>query len=307
MKVIKVGNKNIYDITRNVKLICGGEKTEKTLSFKEISYEKTKEMIIKNHYSHKWNTSFGKINIGVFEKDVLLGVACYGNLMNPKSYKQFNDDFEQESIIELNRLWIDDCLGGNAETILMKASHDIIRKKYPYIKAIQSFADGRLGCGTIYKAMNFKYYGYSETLFYEHLDGTTYHKVPMENTSRPDGLIKLNAMWIRNELKPFKVKTYKYIYPLYKDIKIKMEEKKYPSYDIGLNYIENYKHNNRLIQRAIVLSYILNYEKEFIDLKGFIDKKQIKKTLDEDTIIKIAKKRKVIDRLIDFETEYCDG
>ena len=297
-------NYDEYDIKRDVKLVYGENKVLKTLCFKEISYEKSKKMIIENHYSHKWNTSFGKINIGVFEKDILLGVASYGNLMNPNSYKQFNENFEKDSIIELNRLWLDDSLGKNAETILMKASHDIIRKKYPHIKAIQSFADGRLGCGTIYKAMNFKYYGFSETLFYEHLDGTTYHKVPMENTCRPDGLIKLNYMWAKKELKPFKVKTYRYIYVLYKDVKINIEQKEYPKYSIGLEYIDNYKHNEKLIQRAIVLSYILGYKKEFIFLINFLDKIEMEKTINENTIIDIAKNKKKLNNLLDFELEY---
>lgn len=287
-----------YDIERNVKLLYNGEKVEKTLSFKEIDYDTAKKMIIENHYSHKWNTSFGKINIGVFENDELLGVAVFGNLMNPKSFKSFNRDFEQNNVIELNRLWIDDRLGGNTETILMKASFDIIRKKYKHIKLIQSFADGRLGCGTIYKAMNFKYYGYNETLFFENtITNEIFHKVPMENTARPDGLIKLNYMYMKNQLKPFKVKTYRYLYPLYKNIKIELEEKPYPDYKKGLEYIENYKHNEKLYHRAFVLSYILGYEKEYEYFKNNINLQDIKSTLNEKTILKIAKQRDVIEKL----------
>lgn len=293
-----------YDIERHVKLIYDGVKVEKKLCFKEIDYETSKEMIIKNHYSHKWNTAFGKINIGVFENDELLGVAVFGNLMNPNSFKNFNDDFEKDSVIELNRLWVDDRLGGNTETILMKASFDIIRKKYKHIKAIQSFADGRLGCGTIYKAMNFNYYGYSETLFYENIEnGETYHKVPMENTARPDGMIKLNYMWVKKILKPFKVKTYKYIYPLYKDVKIKYQEQEYPKYDKGLVYLDDYEHRKELVKRAFVLSYILGYDKEFDELKKHVSLDDIQETIKERTILEIAKNRKVEEKLKELENE----
>lgn len=38
------------------------------LIIKEVERKIAKEIIIKNHYSHKWNTSFGKINIGIFKK-----------------------------------------------------------------------------------------------------------------------------------------------------------------------------------------------------------------------------------------------
>lgn len=296
-------------IERTVKLLYGVEKTkvEKTLIFKEIGYNQTKEIIITNHYSHKWNTAFGKINVGVYEKgnEKCLGVASYGNLMNPNSFKSLNPNFESNNVIELNRLWIDDCLGGNAESILMKASFDIIRKLYPHIKAIQSFADGRLGCGTIYKAMNFDYYGYDESLFYEHLDGTTYHKVPMENTMRPDGMIKLNTMYIKGELKPFKVKTYRYIYPLYKDVKIYLEQQIYPKYDIGLTYLTEYRHNPNLIIRSWILSYILEYP-EFTTLDEYVcsnllsNEDLIFTQFENISIIKIASERNKIDRHTDF-------
>ena len=45
------------------------------LVIKEIDKKIAKEIIIKNHYSHKWNTSFGKINIGIYQKD---NIQCLG-------------------------------------------------------------------------------------------------------------------------------------------------------------------------------------------------------------------------------------
>ena len=57
-------------------------------------------------------------------------------------------------------MWIDDTLGKNAESVLIAASLKLLRKADPNIVAVQSFADGRLGCGTIYKASNFRYYGF---------------------------------------------------------------------------------------------------------------------------------------------------
>lgn len=186
------------------------------LKIKEIEYNIAKKIIIENHYSKKWNTSFGKINIGIFRDNRLLGVAVFGNLMNPKSYSSISD-LGKDSVIELNRLWIDDELGHNAETILLGACWKIIKSNYPNIKFVQSFADGRLGCGTIYKASNFRYYGYTESLFFEDVrTGEVFHKVPLENTNRPLGFLGKNILYLDKNLKSFKVKTYKYIYPLYK-------------------------------------------------------------------------------------------
>lgn len=201
-----------------------------TLTIKEVSYDVAKEMTVKNHYSHKWNTSFGKHNYGIFKDDRLLGVAVYGNIMNPKSVTKI---VESGKVIELNRLWIDDELGHNTETLFLGATFKILKATTDY-DVVQSFADGRLGCGTIYKASNFKYYGYSESTFMEHVpSGVVYHKVPFENTKRPKGFLTLNLYNLLGQLEGFKVKTYRYIYPLKKKIKVLLPEQPYPEYSIG--------------------------------------------------------------------------
>ena len=222
------------------------------LKMKEIEYGVAKEMIVKNHYSKKWNTSFGKINIGIFKDDRLLGVAVFGNLMNPNSHKAISN-LGKDSVIELNRLWIDDELGHNTETILLGACWKIIKNDYPNIKFVQSFADGRLGCGTIYKAANFKYYGYTESLFFEDIKtGEVFHKVPLENTKRPLGFLGKNILYLDKNLKSFKVKTYKYIYPLYKKVSPKLKEEEYPKYDKGtIEY--QHKHSGSILARLAVM------------------------------------------------------
>lgn len=273
------------------------------LLFKEITYNLAKELILKNHYSHKWNTAFGKVNIGVFKFEnphKCIGVASFGNLMNPNSYKNLNSGFDAKNVIELNRLWIDDCLGKNAETILLGACWKIIRNDYKDIKAVQSFADGRLGCGTIYKASNFDYYGYTESLFYENIEtGETQHKVPMENTKRPDGMIRLNSLYCEGKLKPFTVKTYRYIYPLYKNTKIELTKQPYPEYNKGLTYLENYTHSIGLYFRSYVLAYLLGYDKELEIIGSFIEKnfqddkivEEYKKATSNQSVALIAKER----------------
>lgn len=91
-----------------------------TLVFREVDRRTAKEMIVKNHYSHKWNAQFGRINIGVFKEERLLGVAVFGFMMNANSYKSIAN-IEKNEIVELNRLWIGDELGHNAETIMLGA------------------------------------------------------------------------------------------------------------------------------------------------------------------------------------------
>jgi len=89
-----------------------------------------KELIIKNHYSHKWNDSFGKYNFGIFRlenPDFALGVASYGYMKTPKA-KIFTHPNPRGWMCELNRMWISDELGKNAETLLIGASLKVIKK-----------------------------------------------------------------------------------------------------------------------------------------------------------------------------------
>ena len=67
--------------------------------------------------------------------------------------------------------------------------------------------------------------------------------------------------------------------------------------ELGLEYLENYNHNENLYHRAFVLSYILGYEKEYEYFKKNINLQDIQNTLNEKTILKIAKQRGVIEKL----------
>lgn len=278
---------------------------------KEIDYDVAKECTLKNHYSKKYNTSFGKYNFGIFKKgdDRLLGVAVFGNLMNPKSYKNICKNINENQIIELNRLWVDDELGHNTETVFLSLCFKWLKQNTD-IKLVQSFADGRLGCGTIYKASNFNYYGYHESLFFENIKTKeVVHKVPFENTSRLVKMVGENIGYVRGYFKPFTVKTYRYIYFIDKTYENEclLKKEEYPKYEKGLNYVE-YKHPSSLIARCLYATKkleMMDLMREFLDfmnnnfskneimqsLESAMDNKNLNKYLNEknhdDTIKKI--------------------
>lgn len=212
------------------------------LLIKPVAKELAKEMVIRNHYSHKWNDGgFGVFNFGIFradEPDRCLGVAVYGYMKNPRA-KLFEHPNPKAWMCELNRLWIDDCLGKNAETVLIAASIRLIRKMDANVVAIQSFADGRLGCGTIYKAANFKYYGYHYTRFLRNKrTGEFTHEQIFTNSTSPTCYVRSNVAFLLGDLEVFVVKTYRYIYPLCRHFRFKTREKPYPEYDKGMEQIE---------------------------------------------------------------------
>lgn len=213
-----------------------------TLIIKHINKDIAKQLIIENHYSHKWNNaSFGKFNYGIFREekpDTCLGVASYGYMKNLNA-NIFSHPNPKGWMCELNRMWIDDCLGYNSETILIGASLRLLRKTDPNIVAVQSFADGRLGCGTIYKASNFKYYGYHYTRFVENTrTGEILHEQNLTNTTNTRGYLRANMAYLIGDLKTFEVKTYRYIYPFSKHFRFKHPEKPYPEYDKGLTPVD---------------------------------------------------------------------
>lgn len=211
------------------------------LVIKPVSKEVARELIINNHYSRKWNNSgFGLYNFGFFRPgcDRCLGVAVYGYTMHPKA-KLFTHPNPQAVMLELNRMWISDELGKNAESLLIAHSLKQLPKINKNIVAVQSFADGRLGCGTIYKASNFKYYGSHETVFAKNKrTGEITHQM---NTTRMDSksiYIRNNIAFMLGDLEFFKVDTYRYIFPLCRHFQPKFKQKPYPPYKKGITAIQ---------------------------------------------------------------------
>lgn len=232
-----------------------------SLLIRPVGKQLAKEMIVKNHYSHKWNEGgFGKYNFGIFKNDNpdnCLGVAVYGYMKNVNA-KIFTHPNPAAWMCELNRLWISDELGKNAETILIAASIKLLKRSDSNVVAVQSFADGRLGCGTIYKAANFKYYGFHKTIFCRNKKtGEVVHQQLFTNSTSTYGFVKHNVLYLLNDYESFKVNTYRYIYPLCKHFKFNGKEQPYPEYQKGIEPFEWIRNTTLLKDRVVELVYTL--------------------------------------------------
>jgi hypothetical protein len=142
---------------------------------KEIDRNLANDIIVKNHYSKKfYNATY--IHLGLFENNVLKGVLQYGYAMNPASCGSVVKDTKQDEYLELNRMWLSDEIEikyPESQAVSMSISY--IKKKYPKIKWVQSFADERCGgFGIVYQACSFNYYGEHDSLFWT-LNGEVYH------------------------------------------------------------------------------------------------------------------------------------
>jgi hypothetical protein len=72
-------------------------------------------------------------------------------------------------------MWLDDIAPRNSESMAISYTIKYIKKRFPKIKWIQSFADERCGkFGIVYQAANFKYFGEHTAVFWT-LDGVIYH------------------------------------------------------------------------------------------------------------------------------------
>jgi len=141
---------------------------------KEIERNVANKMIVENHYSKKYYAAT-YIHLGVYMNKALVGVLQYGYAMNPASCGSVVLGTEMNEYLELNRMWLDDVAPRNSESKAISYSIKYIKRKYPKIKWIQSFADERCGkFGVVYQAANFRYFGEHSAVFWT-LDGVVYH------------------------------------------------------------------------------------------------------------------------------------
>lgn len=134
-------------------------------------------MIVGNHYSGT-RVANARLFLGIFFEERFLGAMIYGPVKNPGTQGSIVEGTEADEYLELNRLWISDELPHNTESKVLAMSFRLIRRALPRVRWIQSFADGRVGVGTIYQATNFLYCGRHKTTFYL-LDGEWFHEQHM--------------------------------------------------------------------------------------------------------------------------------
>jgi len=141
---------------------------------KEIDRKIANKIIVENHYSKKfYNATY--IHLGLFDKNGLIGILQYGYAMNPASQGSIVKDTVIDEYLELNRMWIKDNVGNYPESRAISYSIKYIKRKFPKIKWIQSFADERCGgFGIVYQACSFDFYGEHSSVFWT-LENEIYH------------------------------------------------------------------------------------------------------------------------------------
>ena len=139
---------------------------------REVSKETAKDMIIKYHYSHKWTLC--RIAYGIYYKldkdcdffnereERLIGVVVYGQPVGRSAARSISNIVKISEVFELTRLFIHDGYGSNIESYCVSQSLKMVKRDFPKLKAVISYADGEQGHkGVIYQATGFYYQGNS--------------------------------------------------------------------------------------------------------------------------------------------------
>ena len=132
---------------------------------RRISNDLSKDLIVKNHYTHKWTIC--ELALGVFHEgiehqflaeDIVLGTVVFGPTAGANVCKSISPLLNHENLWELKRLWLDDCLGRNSESRVISLSINYIKTHHKDIRCLVSYADPDAGHrGVIYQATNWIY------------------------------------------------------------------------------------------------------------------------------------------------------
>lgn len=134
----------------------------KDLIVKPISASDANRIVRALHYSGKVVNN-SQVHLGVFLDGKCGGAMQFGPSLDKRKIQGLVTGTLWNEFIELNRMAFADWLPRNGESRCIGYAMRWLKKKYPWIKWVVSFADGtQCGDGTIYRASGFVLTGFSE-------------------------------------------------------------------------------------------------------------------------------------------------
>jgi hypothetical protein len=127
----------------------------KDIIVKPIGSADANRIVKSCHYSGKVVPN-SQLHFGVFLDGKCGGVMQFGPSMRKDLIQPLVKGTKWNGFIELNRMAFTDWLPRNSESRAISVAMRLIRKAYPHIEWVVSFADGtQCGDGTIYRASGF--------------------------------------------------------------------------------------------------------------------------------------------------------
>lgn len=129
--------------------------TAKDIHIAPISAKDAAALVKRVHYSGKVVQN-SQLHLGVFLDGRLEGAMQFGPSLDKRKVQGLVEGTSWNGFIELNRMAFSDRLPRNSESRALGIAMRLIRKTYPHIEWVISFADGsQCGDGTIYRASGF--------------------------------------------------------------------------------------------------------------------------------------------------------
>ena len=132
---------------------------------KDVVYK----LVTDKHYAGTWTASSnmyavyydcGEHQFFSGKELKLIGVALYGNPVGFRVVKSICEEFTDDDVLELKRLWIEDGYGKNIESYVISQTLKMLKNDSPQTKVVISYADpGANHKGIIYRASNWLYQG----------------------------------------------------------------------------------------------------------------------------------------------------
>ncbi len=173
----------------------------KQIIVKPISSQDANRIIKTLHYSGKVVNN-SQLHLGVFMDDRCGGAMQFGPSLDKRKIIGLVSGTLWNEFLELNRLAFADWLPRNGESRAIGYAMRFIKKTYPWIKWIISFADGtQCGDGTIYRASGFVLTGIkTNNQIWEAPNGKVTTRMVATDTRRPERGRLLNQVFSRTSL-----------------------------------------------------------------------------------------------------------
>lgn len=129
--------------------------TAKDIHVAPISSEAARALVKRLHYSGKVVHN-SQLHFGVFLNGRIEGAMQFGPSLDKRKIQGLVHGTGWNDFLELNRMAFSEALPRNSESRALGIAFRLIRKHYPHIEWVISFADGtQCGDGTIYRASGF--------------------------------------------------------------------------------------------------------------------------------------------------------
>lgn len=113
------------------------------------------DFVRRHHYSGK-SVNNSQLHLGIFLGRALVGAMQFGPSLDKSKMVGLVRGTPWNGFLELNRLALVDDTPRNTESRALAVAMRLIRKHYPHVQWVVSFADGtQCGDGTIYRAAGF--------------------------------------------------------------------------------------------------------------------------------------------------------